>query len=66
MKKERFLTKLLLKRGTHQTFNAIRVLKKNISTFRLHKLSIKYRVSIVEVIFSTVDEILWKKRIHFT
>ena len=35
-----------VKRGTHLGFNAIRVLKKNVLTFCLHKVLIKCRVSI--------------------
>ena len=35
-----------IKRGAHLTFNAIRVLKKNVLTFCLHKVFIKCRVSI--------------------
>ena len=37
--------KRIIKRGTHVDFNAIRVLKKNVSTFCLHKVLIKCRVS---------------------
>ena len=33
-------------RGTHLTFNAIRVLRKNVLTFCLHEVLIKCRVSI--------------------
>ena len=36
---------MLIKRGTHLGFNAIRVLKKNVLTFCLHKVLIKCRVS---------------------
>ena len=36
----------LVKPGTHLGFNAIRVLKKNVLTFCLHKVLIKCRVSI--------------------
>ena len=35
---------LPLKRGAHLGFNAIRVLKKNVLTFCLHKVLIKRRV----------------------
>ena len=35
-----------LKRGTHFTFNAIRVLKENVLTFCLHKVLIKCCVAI--------------------
>ena len=56
-----------IKRGTHLGFNAIRVLKKNVLTFCLHKVLIKCRVSVRKSsiwfyrLFNTVDEILWKK-----
>ena len=37
---------VLFKRGTHLGFNVIRVLKKNVLNFCLHKVLIKCRVSI--------------------
>ena len=37
---------LLIKHGSHLTFNTIRVLKKIVLTFCLHKILIKCRVSI--------------------
>ena len=67
----KLLTETLM-RGTHLGFNVIRVLKKNVLTFCLHKVLIKCRVSIRKSsiwfygLFSTVDKILWKKSIHFT
>ena len=42
---ENFTDTSLVKRGTHLGFNAIRVLKKNVLTFCLHKVLIKCRVS---------------------
>ena len=51
-----------IKRGTNLGFNVIRVLKKNVLTFCLHKVLIKCRVSIKKSftwfcrLFSTVDE----------
>ena len=56
-----------IKRGTNLGFNAIRVLKKNVLTFCLHKILIKCHVSISKSsiwfyrLFSIVDKILWKK-----
>ena len=37
---------ITLKRGTHLTFSAIKVLKKNVITFCLHKVLIKCRISV--------------------
>ena len=42
----RFIFGHRLRCGTHLTFNVIRVLKKNVLTFRLHKILIKCRVPI--------------------
>ena len=56
---------VLFKRGTHLGFNAIRVLKKNVLNFCLHKVLIKCRVSIRKSfiwfyrLLSTVDEPLY-------
>ena len=60
-----------IKRGTHLTFNAIRVLNKNVLTFSLLKvlMNVVFQLGnhmVLYRLFSTVDEILWKKSIHFT
>ena len=61
-----------LKRGTHLTFNALRMLKKDALTFCLHKVLIKCRVSIRKSsIWFYIDSAVqsmkyYGKSIHFT
>ena len=55
----------MYKRGTHLTFNAIRVLKKIVLTFYLHQILIKCRFSIWKLLNKTEKKYFLKKYFLF-